>query len=171
MDDNRVSPAEERALANAIERAATVASIDKNLDCNIVLANQLKKASIDPKFAKTASQAFNKRLTVLTFQKTADEHKADSFPLTDADTVYNLVTDREAPTIAKAASFDLAIEDTTEGCMEKAASEKTAAPDLYEKRVSMDTFQEHLECMMTKHEEAFKKLAQITEKLEEQIDR
>lgn len=171
MDDNRVSPMEERALANAIERAATVASIDKNLDCNIVLANQLKKASIDPKFAKTASQAFNKRLTVLTFQKTADEHKADSFPLTDADTVYNLVTNGDAPMIAKVASFDLAIEDTTEGCMEKAASEKTAAPNLYEKRVSMDTFQEHLECMMTKHEEAFKKLARIQERLEEQIDK
>lgn len=171
MDDNRVSPMEERALANAIERAATVASIDKDLDCNVVLANQLKKASIDPKFAKTASQAFNKRLTVLTFQKTADEHKADSFPLTDADTVYRLVTNGEAPTIAKAASFDMAIEGTMEGCMEKAASERAAQPNLYEKRVSMDTFHEHLECMMDQYADAFKKLASISEKLEETIDR
>ena len=103
MDDNRVSPMEERALTNAIERAATVASINTNLDRDMLLANQLKKANIDPKFAKTASQAFNKRLTVLTFQKTADEHKADSFPLTDADKVYKLVAERDEEPIMKAA--------------------------------------------------------------------
>ena len=52
MDDNRVSPMEERTLTNAIERAATVASINTDLDRNVLLANQLKKACVDPKFAK-----------------------------------------------------------------------------------------------------------------------
>ena len=122
MDDNRVTPMEERALTNAIERAATVASINKDLDRNQLLVNQLKKASIDPKFAKTASQAFNKRLTVLTFQKTADEHKADSFQLTDADTVYNMLAG-ETPVIEKAASFKLSVENTFDTVMDKAASE------------------------------------------------
>ena len=85
--DNKASPVEERALTNAIERAATVASINESLDRNQLLAEQLKKASVDKRFAKTASAAFNKRLTVLIFKKTADEHKTDNFQLTDADTV------------------------------------------------------------------------------------
>lgn len=170
MDDNRATPMEERALANAIERAATVVSINKDLDCNTVLANQLKKASVDPKFAKTASQAFNKRLTVLTFQKTADEHKADNFPLSDADTVYNLVAGTEAPVIEKAASFDLSVESALDTVMEKAASEEAPAPNLYEKRVSMDTFNEHLECMIDKYASALKELEHIQNKLVDQID-
>lgn len=155
MDDNRVNPMEERALTNAIERAATVASINTDLDRNQLLANQLKKANIDPKFAKTASQAFNKRLTVLTFQKTADEHKADSFPLTDADVVYGLVSGAiekaSQDFIEKAAAFQINIEATEEEpAMEKAASTQFDSSKLYEYRVSMDTFEEHLDSMMDK---------------------
>lgn len=169
MDDNRVSPAEERALTNAIERAATVVSINRDLDCNKVLANQLKKASVDPKFAKTASQAFNKRLTVLTFQKTADEHKADSFPLSDADTVYQLVAG-DAPVYEKTAAFELSIDTTVEGSMDKAASVTAKQPSLYEKRVSMDTFQQHLECMMDKYAAALKNMQYDREKLQARVN-
>lgn len=170
MDDNRVSPMEERALANAIERAATVASINKDLDRNQLLVNQLKKASIDPKFAKTASQAFNKRLTVLTFQKTADEHKADSFPLTDGDVVYNMMLG-DTPVIEKAASFNMSIESSFEPSMEKAASEKAPVLNRYEKNVSMETFEKHLETMMDKYASAIYELSSIKSKLADKIEK
>lgn len=169
MDDNRVSPMEERALANAIERAATVASINKDLDRNQLLVNQLKKASIDPKFAKTASQAFNKRLTVLTFQKTADEHKADSFPLTDGDVVYNMMLG-DTPVIEKAASFNMSIESPFEPSMEKAASEKAPVLNRYEKNVSVETFEKHLETMMDKYAGAIYELNGIKSKLADKIE-
>lgn len=170
MDDNRVSPMEERALTNAIERAATVASINKDLDRNQLLVNQLKKASIDPKFAKTASQAFNKRLTVLTFQKTADEHKADSFPLTDGDVVYNMMLG-ETPVIEKAASFNMSIESSFEPSMEKAASAKAPVLNRYEKTVSMETFEKHLETMMDKYAGAIYELNGIKSKLADKIEK
>lgn len=170
MDDNRVSPMEERALTNAIERAATVASINTSLDRDMLLANQLKKANIDPKFAKTASQAFNKRLTVLTFQKTADEHKADSFPLTDADKVYKLVAERDEEPIMKAASWAMSIDSTVdEPVMQKAASAGKAIPG-YEYRVSMDTFEQHLDSMMDKYAAAYRDLDFIKMKLENTIE-
>ena len=170
MDDNRVSPMEERALTNAIERAATVASINKDLDRNQLLVNQLKKASIDPKFAKTASQAFNKRLTVLTFQKTADEHKADSFPLTDGDVVYNMMLG-ETPVIEKATSFNMSIESSFEPSMEKAASEKAPVLNRYEKNVSMETFEKHLETMMDKYAGAIYELNGIKSKLADKLEK
>ena len=170
MDDNRVSPMEERALTNAIERAATVASINTSLDRDVLLANQLKKANIDPKFAKTASQAFNKRLTVLTFQKTADEHKADSFPLTDADKVYRLVAERDEEPIMKAASWTMSIDSTVDKpTMQKAASAAKAVPG-YEYRVSMDTFEEHLDSMMDKYAAAYHDLNRIKMRLENTIE-
>jgi hypothetical protein len=173
MDDNRVNPMEERALTNAIERAATVASINTDLDRNELLANQLKKANIDPKFAKTASQAFNKRLTVLTFQKTADEHKADSFPLTDADVVYGLVSGdfekKHNDFIEKAAAFKMSIDSAyEEPAMEKADSMKPVPG--YEYRVSMDTFEEHLDSMMDKYAAAMHDLVSTVSKLENRIE-
>ena len=170
MDDNRVSPMEERALTNTIERAATVASINTSLDRDMLLANQLKKANIDPKFAKAASQAFNKRLTVLTFQKTADEHKADSFPLTDADRVYRLVSERDEDPIMKAASWTMSIDSTVdEPVMQKAASAGKSIPG-YEYRVSMDTFEQHLDSMMDKYAAAYRDLDFIKMKLENTIE-
>ena len=170
MDDNRVSPMEERTLTNAIERAATVASINTELDRNVLLANQLKKASVDPKFAKTASQAFNKRLTVLLFQKTADEHKADSFQLTDADTVYDLVAGAIQPVLAKAAAFTMSIESTLEPIMQKAASFIANPAQRYENRVSMETFEQHLESMMDKYASAFRDLTSLRNRVSRMVD-
>ena len=111
--ENKVSPYEERQLTNAIERAATVASVNESLDRNQLLVDQLKKASVDPKFAKTASQAFNKRLTVLTFKKTADEHKADTFELSDPELVYKMMTNG-AETKVAAVNFAITTEQLEE---------------------------------------------------------
>ena len=157
--ENRASYDEERRLTNAIERAATVASVNESLDRNQLLADQLKKASIDPKFAKTASQAFNKRLTVLTFKKTADEHKADSFPLSDPDMVYELVSGKKEIKTA-ATNFDMTIEQLEEmEAMDKAASADlnvTVKDKRYEHLCSWDTFKQRLEGEMDKLASGFR---------------
>lgn len=170
--DNKASPMEERALTNAIERAATVASINESLDRNKLLADQLIKNSVDPKFAKTASAAFNKRLTVLTFKKTDDAHKADSFPLTDADTVYGLVTGT-APEIkvASAAPFTMDIEVGRAPAMEKAASVSIDAPELWEHRVDHEFVERHIECLLDKHAHILHEKADALQALKNKIDR
>lgn len=157
--DNKASPVEERALTNAIERAATVASINESLDRNQLLAEQLKKASVDKRFAKTASAAFNKRLTVLIFKKTADEHKTDNFQLTDADTVYNLVAG-ETPEVkeAAAAPFTMGIENNEAGFIEKSASISVKnQPVLWEHRVAPEVVEKHITSLLEKHASLFRK--------------
>ena len=158
--ENKVSPYEERQLTNAIERAATVASVNESLNRNQLLVDQLKKANVDPKFAKTASQAFNKRLTVLTFKKTADEHKADPFELSDPDTVYAMMSGAEQQKAA-AINFDMTVEQLEEyEVMEKAASckmpEVIVRDKRYEHLCSWDTFKQHLESDMEKLAFAFR---------------
>ena len=165
--ENKVSPVEERKLTNAIERAATVASINDTLDRNALLAEQLKKASVDPKFAKTASAAFNKRITVLTFKKTADEHKADPFQLTDADTVFNMLSGKKPEVKVASAPFKMSLEDWSQP-MEKAASAQKPVR-LYENTVSMQTYLDHLESMMEKHAFAFNDLAALKTRIENSI--
>lgn len=168
--ENRVPPYEERQLTNAIERAATVCSVNEDLDRNATLVQQLKKASVDPKFAKTAAQAFNKRLTVLTFKKTADEHKADTFELSDPDVVYQMMSGEKEIKEA-AAKFSMNTEDLTEGCMEKAASEEKPVANRYESRVGMDTFQQHLDSLMDKYASVFHSLASDVENLENAVEK
>ena len=172
--ENRVPSYEERQLTNAIERAATVASINESLDRNQLLADHLKKASVDPKFAKTAAQAFNKRLTVLTLRKTADEHKAEPFELTDPDAVYQLVAGNVATKTA-AINFDMTIEQLEEAeAMEKAASVEMPKVNvidrIYEKLVSWDTMKDHIYGMIDKYASAFRDLTSIKMRLENTID-
>lgn len=157
--DNKASPVEERALTNAIERAATVASINESLDRNQLLAEQLKKASVDKRFAKTASAAFNKRLTVLIFKKTADEHKTDNFQLTDADTVYRLVSGEAHETKqASKAAFSMGIENNEAGFIEKAASVSVKdQPVLWEHRVAPEVVEKHITSLLEKHASLFRK--------------
>ena len=172
--ENRASYDEERRLTNAIERAATVASVNESLDRNQLLADQLKKASIDPKFAKTASQAFNKRLTVLTFKKTADEHKADSFPLSDPDMVYELVSGKKEIKTA-ATNFDMTIEQLEEmEAMDKAASADlnvTVKDRRYEHLCSWDTFKQRLEGEMDKLASGFRVILSDIDNREDAFDK
>lgn len=168
--DNKASPMEERALTNAIERAATVASINEGLDRNQLLADQLKKNSVDPKFAKTASAAFNKRLTVLTLKKADDEHKADPFALTDADTVYRLVSG-ETPEIKVASAIPYTMDiETASAPMEKAASVSIDAPELWEHRVDADIVERHIEGLLDKHAHIFAERVADISRFENQVD-
>ena len=151
--EHKVSSYEERQLTNAIERAATVASVNDELNPTSVLVQQLKKASVDPKFAETAARAFNKRLTVFNLRKTADEHKADPFDLADPDMVKKMMTGEEVKTAA--VNFDMTIEQLENlEPMDKAASvqmpEVIVRDKRYEHLCSWDTFKQHLESDMDK---------------------
>ena len=85
--EKRISRDDERRLVNAIEKAASIAAFDDTQDRNTLLAKCLMDGGVDSRFAKTASAAFNKRMTVLRFQHTPDEHKVDTFNLSDSDGV------------------------------------------------------------------------------------
>lgn len=150
MMENKISYEDERKLTNAIESAATLASNDVSRDRNETLAGQLKEAGVDSRFAKVAACAFNKRLTVLTFKKTADEHKADPFELADADKVLELMT---GESLEKAASMAVPFEIIyTETTMQKAAAvEKTPSRPLYEDTVRYEALVRHVESVMEKN--------------------
>lgn len=169
MMENKISPDTERKLVNAIETAATLASNDPARDRNELLAGQLKEAGIDPKFAKVASCAFNKRLTVLTFKKTADEHKADPFELTDSDKVLELLS---GETLEKAASleqpFEISITET--GCMEKAASAEVPVKPLYEDTVQYKTLVGHIEGIMEKNAACLERLVDDQDNVQRKAD-
>ena len=127
--ETKISSLDEKNLTQAIESAATVASVDPSLDRSQLLATHLNKAGVDKRFAKIASSAFNKRLTVLTFQQTDDNHKADSFPLSDGDKVSELMGGTTSKTASCNRGFFIGVEKTA--TMQKAAS---AAPVAYGKK-------------------------------------
>ena len=166
--ENKVSSLEERKLTNAIERAATVCSIREDLDRNATLAEQLKKASVDPKFAKVASAAFNKRITVLTFKKTADEHKAEPFQLTDEDKVYELLSGKKPETKTASAQFRMSLDDWSHS-MEKAAS-APVKDNRYENKVDMQTYLDHIESMMEKYAFALQDMIALKTRVENDVE-
>ena len=168
--ENRVSPIEERKLTKAIEKAATLASINDQLDRNKVLVDALKEEGVDKRFAKVASNAFNKRLTVLTFKKTADEHKADPFELSDGDIIFEQMG---GELNNKTASVE---ESVFEICFVEAPFEKTAsvidvAPTHlnYEESVDYQTYQNHLESMIDKHAAIISEYTGLLESLDSEI--
>lgn len=167
--ETKISVSDEKHLTRAIEKAATIATVNDSLDRNELLANQLKAEGVDCRFAKVASAAFNKRITVLTFQKTADEHRAEPFALTDDLKVYELMG---GETQTKSAS------DTTPAFrigtwaasapMNKTASAYRGKP-CYEDTVDCDTFKEHIESVIEKHSAEFSKLAGMYESLQSKV--
>ena len=171
--EDRISPQEEQRLAAAIESAAARANVDDKADRNQVLASFLKNANVDARFAKVASALFNKRITVLTLRKTADDHKADPFALTDADTVYKLVAGEPQEKAAsvmepmRAALVDL----IPDGIMEKAASEETPKRIPYEYTVTMENFQKHLTGMLEKYAARMTNLKDTINSLEGKVEK
>ena len=169
MMENRISYDDERKLTNAIESAATLASNDPARDVNEVLSGQLKQAGVDARFAKVASSAFNKRLTVLTFKKTADDHKADPFDLADADKVTELMT---GESLEKAASvetpFEIRVTDAP--AMQKAASAEKPRRELYEDTIQYESLVRHIESVMEKNaaalEDRMRDLSNLRQKVE-----
>lgn len=167
--ETKISVSDEKHLTRAIEKAATIATVNDSLDRNELLANQLKAEGVDCRFAKVASAAFNKRITVLTFQKTADEHRAEPFALTDDTKVYELMG---GETQTKSASlsqpkFSIGVWTASEG-MKKTASAYTGKP-CYEDTVDCDTFKTHIESMIEKHAAEFSKIAGMYESLQSKV--
>jgi hypothetical protein len=168
--EQRLSAVDERKLTNAIEKAATLASLDDSKDRNELLAAQLKEAGVDKCMAKVASCAFNKRITVLTFQKTADEHRAEPFALTDGDVVYKLLGGESQEKTASVQPVKFYIGSTVvEVPMQKTASVQTVKKPNYEDTVDIDKFQTHLENDLHKHAAEFSKLSGIYESLDSDI--
>ena len=170
MMENKISYEDERKMTNAIESAATLASNDASRNRSETLAGQLKEAGVDPRFAKVASAAFNKRLTVLTFKKTADEHKADPFELADGDKVLELMTGEP---LEKAASVEAPFEITYTQNMEdmqKAASAETPARQLYEDTVRYEALVAHVESIMEKNAAALQDIVDAQDNAERKAD-
>lgn len=158
--EKQISPMTERKLTHSIEKAASLAIASPEKDRSELLAKMLLGDDIESKFAKTASAAFNRRITVLRFQKTADEHKAESFPLADADTVYSLMGG--TPELSKAASemppvmegvFAIEITDYSEPQV-KVAAAKPVRPNL-EDTLTYEQFERHIEGMLHANQAAF----------------
>lgn len=151
----RLDSATERRLTHCIEKAASLAAVDEKRDRSELLAKCLMGDNIDTKLAKTASRAFNKRLTVLMLTKTADEHKPDKFQLADPDRVHELVGGRQEIQIKTAgfsvppARFKISLEKTTE-MRKTAASPKEYRQLPYELRVSPEVYERHLLSCMDK---------------------
>lgn len=168
----KVSPEEEHRITRAIEKAAALATVNEEHDRSSLIAGQLRQEGVDRKFAKTAAAAFNKRLTVLTFQHTDDDHKADTFPLADPDVVYSLLggTDvQEKTASAQKAAFSIGI---TRHAMEKAAAERKAPVKvLYEDRTTAYNFVKHLGSVMDKQAAEFQRINCMYEGLCDDIER
>lgn len=167
--ETKISVSDEKHLTRAIEKAATIATVNDSLDRNELLANQLKAEGVDCRFAKVASAAFNKRITVLTFQKTADEHRDEPFELTDDSKVYELMG---GETQTKSASVNTPAFRigtwTASAPMNKTASVYRGKP-CYEDTVDCDTFKEHIESVIEKHSAEFSKLAGMYESLQSKV--
>lgn len=167
--ETKISVSDEKHLTRAIEKAATIATVNDSLDRNELLANQLKAEGVDCRFAKVASAAFNKRITVLTFQKTADEHRAEPFALTDDSKVYELMGGETQTKSASATTPAFRIGTWTASApMNKTASAYRGKP-CYEDTVDCDTFKEHIESVIEKHSAEFSKLAGMYESLQSKV--
>lgn len=167
--ETKISVSDEKHLTRAIEKAATIATVNDSLDRNELLANQLKAEGVDCRFAKVASAAFNKRITVLTFQKTADEHRAEPFALTDDSKVYELMGGETQTKSASATTPAFRIGTWTASApMNKTASVYRGKP-CYEDTVDCDTFKEHIESVIEKHAAEFSKLAGMYESLQSKV--
>ena len=149
--EKRISRDDERRLVNAIEKAASIAAFDDTQDRNTLLAKCLMDGGVDSRFAKTASAAFNKRMTVLRFQHTPDEHKVDTFSLSDSDGVLRAMGGEPASHNKTAScalgAFSIGMGDRP--ALKKTASAKPA-PVKYEDRVCAHVAEKHIESLMQK---------------------
>lgn len=176
--NHQVNPADERKLTNAIESAAFVATVHPDKDRNQLLATELLDKGVDSRFAKVASAAFNKRLSVLTFQKTPEDKRCDSFPLSDAATVHALMGGIEPGFQVKTASivqepFYIATV-SNQPPMQKVATQAVAVvpkKPLYEKSISIDTFMNQIKGMMQKHASRWEVLISTRRNLANDIER
>ena len=171
--ENIISIQDEHKLTRAIEKAASLASIDTNSDRNVLLANILVEDAVPARFAKVAANAFNKRLTVLTFKKTADENRAASFPLADPQKVYNIVAGEKESlsnnAVNKVASIEIV--PKTEGLKKSASSTSINLQPKYEDVASIDRFNTHVNGMLDKHAAIYSSYVGKLNSLRTEIDK
>lgn len=151
--EDRISAADEKRMVAAIERAATIASMDDKADRNALLARELTAGNVDGRFAKVASAAFNKRLTVLTFKNTDDARRGESFALADPETVAGLMgAGGHAKTASASTVGPVFRMGMVSGGMEKAAKagKTPKARPRYEDTVSNERLERHMLGMMEK---------------------
>ena len=151
--EQKISPECESKLAGAIEKAASRTTVNEELDRSSALAEELKAAGIPARFAKVATAAYNKRLTVMTFKRRDDTEKAKPFPLADSVKVASLLGDAplkgEKPS---APTFEIIIHKAASGSMDKAASLTADNGKLpFEYRVDRGVYLDKLESMVERH--------------------
>lgn len=173
--ERKISPDDESRMVGAIEKAATLASCKDKCDVNKVLADCLLEKHVDSRFAKTASAAFNRRLTVLKFQKADDAHRADSFGLSDSDSVYELMGGTPEAQSKMASEhvvgvFKMELVTPTE-MVKVAAVESRPRYVRYEERVTVPVFERHLESIMDKQAAEFVKSMGELKSMEDSIAR
>lgn len=177
MTEKKLSSVDERKLTQAIERAATLATMDESKDRSSLLASCLKDANVGVKFAKVASDAFNKRLTVLTFQHTSDEDRTKSFPLADANSVTaalggNASLDMlEKRASIRTSGFAADIMKPSQGMPKTAAAAAQPLRKNYEDKVTPAMLMTHLESMMQKQAAAHATMLGQLNTLEAKIEK
>ena len=160
---------EEKVLTHAIEKAASLALV-ADTDRSELLANILKESQVDPKYAKTATAAFNKRASVLEMSRKTDEDRADDFELADPDKVFTLM---DSSTIVKEAALEETEQFQIRSCpapMRKAASAPREHIN-YENKVHRDTYVAHLMGMLDKLANAFERESADVYSMEAKLDR
>ena len=171
--EQRISASEEHRLTRAIETAATIASVNEGLDRSKLLADNLKKEGIHHKFAKTASDAFNKRLTVLRFQATDDAHKPDAFELSDSAAVAGMLgKEAELDKTASVQSLPFVIGFTpTAAPMQKTASVHAYKRPNYEDVVDYKVLMSHIESVIDKQAARVQHWSDTVTTLENKLER
>jgi len=172
--EQKITPECESRMVNAIEKAASRTVVNEQLDRSDTLASELKAANIPSRFAKVATAAYNKRLTVMTFKQRSDEDKVKSFPLADDVKVASLMDGKIPETrtsTSEASPFSIIIQKTASGSMRKSASlnPTTTGRLPFEYRVDRGVFLSKLEGMVEKHAAIFDEKMQKQASLECQL--
>lgn len=88
-DFKRLDKMEQFKVTNAVQKAANLALVSED-DRSKILADQLTKDNVPRELTKLATDAFNRRISVVTLGKRTDADKAEDFPLADFNKVASL---------------------------------------------------------------------------------
>lgn len=140
-------------LTNAIQKAASVALASEE-DRSSVLAKQLQKDDIPKRLTKLATNAFNRRLSVITLSKRNDDTKADDFPLADFNKVASLRGCTEQG-IDKKASVSSSSSKFTYSIQSASMQKKASVPVKETSQMSVDKFMQKVEHLIDTETNAF----------------
>lgn len=138
-------------LTNAIQKAASVALASEE-DRSSVLAKQLQKDDIPKRLTKLATNAFNRRLSVITLSKRNDDTKADDFPLADFNKVASLRGCTEQGIDKKAS---VSSSKFTYSIQPASMQKKASTPIKETSQMSVDKFMQKVEHLVDTETNAF----------------